>query len=92
MLIDQLNMLITLVAKLKAQAAEVELNAELEAENMVSITAQIWLIRVTSQIWWDTGRLVLKKKLFFLCWRVKWIRVWSAELDMVCFSPVGYGV
>ena len=44
-------MLIVLVAKLKAQAAEVELNAELEAENMVSITAQIWLIRVTSQIW-----------------------------------------
>ena len=27
-----------------------------------------------------------------LRWRVSWIRVSSTKVDMVCFSPVGFGV
>ena len=38
-----------------------------------------------------TRRLVLKKTVF-LRGRVCWIWVWSTKVDMVCLSPVGYGV
>ena len=38
-----------------------------------------------------SGRLVLKKTVF-LRGRVRWIWVWSTNVDMVCLSPVGYGV
>ena len=39
----------------------------------------------------DTRRLVLKKTVF-LCGRVRGIWVCSTKVDMVCLSPVGYGV
>ena len=39
----------------------------------------------------NIGRLVLKKTVF-LRGRVRRILVISTKVDMVCFSPVGYGV
>ena len=42
----------------------------------------------------NTGRLVLKKKTLFFCIReqAEYGRVRSTKVDMVCFSPVRYGV
>ena len=32
------------------------------------------------------------EKTFFLRGRVRWIWVWSTKIDLVCLSPVGYGI
>ena len=41
-----------------------------------------------------TGRLILKKTVFFwlLRWRVSRLWVGSTRVYIVCFSPVGFGV
>ena len=42
--------------------------------------------------WEEHWKTSLEKNPVFLRGRVRWISVWSTKVDMVCFSPVGYGV